>query len=110
MRAVSRRIQAGRLDREITIQRAAETIDAAGSIQTTWTPLADMRAALLKTSIVDVAGESGSTTKARLTFQVRYLEGITLNDRIIYRGDSYAIKEIREIGRNRCLEIDAERT
>jgi SPP1 family predicted phage head-tail adaptor len=99
-------IRSGKLDRIITIERAAETIDDAGTATLAWTTLATLRAEIVQQStaefIRDSAGaESGNT----ITFRTHYVAGVTVSDRVSYDGVTFDIQETRELGRKRGLEI-----
>jgi head-tail adaptor len=50
-----------------------------------------------------------ATTKATVIFRTRFLEGVTLADRIAFNGGYFNIKHVGEIGRRRGLELRAER-
>jgi hypothetical protein len=38
-------------------------------------------------------------------FRVRYVAGVKLDDRLTYEGATFDVKELKEIGRRRGLEI-----
>jgi SPP1 family predicted phage head-tail adaptor len=99
-------MRAGSLDRVITIQRATETIDDAGTPSTSWSTVTIARAAILKQSLGEFLRPSaGTEADNTITFRTRYIAGITTADRIVYDGANYDVQETREIGRRRGLEI-----
>ena len=103
-------IRAGKLDRVIVIERATETIDWLGVSRMTWTPLATVRAERIDPSSTDEANRShGTSTETTITFRIRFLDGVTVADRIAYEGQHFDIKQLKEIGRRRALELTAER-
>lgn len=102
-------IRAGKLDRTITIERSTETIDAAGVPVVTWATLATMRAELTEASTDETIVDSGASTDTTVTFRTRFLDGVTVADRVTYAGRAFNLKGIRELGRRRGLELRTER-
>lgn len=98
-------MRAGTLDRSIIIQRATETRDAFGVVTTTWATLATMRAALVQASTAEFLQGAGLQGEAAVIFRTRYLEGVTVRDRVLYGDVAHDIKEVKEIGRRKGLEI-----
>ena len=100
---------AGSLDHRITLQR-----------RSTWTDLEyeETREGFetLKTVSASVRHASGReflsagaiVNERRAIFTIRWREGLTTLDRLVYAGAPFNIKEIREIGRREGLEIFAE--
>lgn len=101
-------ISAGRLDRTIRIERAHRVIGAAGTESVVWTAVATVRAELMQTDAVEVAGAHGVTSTDSLAFRLRYLGGITPADRVAYDGRTFNIRSAKEIGRRRALELTCE--
>jgi head-tail adaptor len=100
-------IRAGKLDRAITIERASESVDAAGTVSQTWTTFALLRAESVSPKVEEImrAGAEADTTTV---FRTRYVDGITIADRInAAPGAYFDIKRIVEIGRRRALELHA---
>jgi SPP1 family predicted phage head-tail adaptor len=100
-------VRAGKLDREITIQRYTESLDDYGVPQTEWALLKTLRAEIADATTDDVLRNFGTATEAAITFRTRYVSGITTADCVGYAGQHYAITELKEIGRRRGLEIRA---
>jgi SPP1 family predicted phage head-tail adaptor len=103
-------MQAGKLDRTITLQRKAETVSATGATVTAWTTLATVRAEIVTASTSEFLTDFGEAENDDSTFRIRYLAGITTADRIVYEGKAFNIKKIVEIGRRRGLELRAVAT
>jgi head-tail adaptor len=91
-------MRAGKLDRAITIERVTTAIDAYGTPKETWAPVAMLRAELTQENATE------------FIFRTRFLDGITTADRVTYADTPLAIKEVKEIGRRRELEIRAVQT
>jgi SPP1 family predicted phage head-tail adaptor len=102
-------MRAGKLDRSITVETVTTTVDDAGTPVETWEPLATLRAELLDSAMDEQQGEQGATTRDMLTFQTRYVPGVSVAARILYQGEPYNLLQVREIGRGRGLELKAVR-
>lgn len=102
-------MRAGNLDREITIQRSATTLNDAGTPQVTWIALVTLRAQVVQSSTEEFIRAHGASSEAIVIFRTRYHDGLLLADRVSYQGQLFDLKEIKEIGRRRGLELRAER-
>lgn len=101
-------IEAGKLNRQITLERRSMAQDATGSPIETWNTLATVWA-----EKVDMRGSERYTaaqTVAQLDtkFRIRYRHGLTPIDRITYDGRVYDVGGILEIGRAEGLEFHAK--
>ena len=102
-------MRAGDLDQVITIERCSMSLDANRAPVETWVPLATVRAGIVTASAEEFMRGRGTTSQTSIVFRVRYLNDLTLVDRVIYYGDAYNIKDMRELGRARGLDIRVER-
>tara|TARA_R100000365_G_C2702992_1_gene40875 strand:+ start:72 stop:383 length:312 start_codon:yes stop_codon:yes gene_type:complete len=100
-------MRAGLLSHTITLQRATETVSAAGTVTTTWADFATIRAELVTHSIAETGMAFGEAAKASLVFRIRHFHGLTTDDQLIYRGQAYAITNLVELGR-RAMELHCE--
>lgn len=100
-------MRAGKLDRFITIERKSETVSDSGSVVAAWTEIATTRAEIVKASADEFLTGFGEAERGTTVFRLRYRDGVTTADRIIFDGIAHDIKEIVEIGRRRGLEIRA---
>lgn len=98
-------IKAGKLDRQITIMREAETVAASGAVSKAWAPVATIRAELVQRSADEYLAGFGEADAGGAVFRVRYLAGITTADRVTFEGVTYDIDEVAELGRRRGLEL-----
>ncbi|WIJ24228.1 phage head closure protein [Devosia sp. RR2S18] len=101
-------MRAGKLDRTIILQRRTEHISPAGTVTSTWTDFAVLRAELVSNGITEGGQPYGEADTAALVFRIRYYHGLTTKDRLIYRGNPYDLTGIVELGRNRALELRCE--
>lgn len=101
--------RAGKLDRQITIVREAETVAASGAVSKTWATVATVRAELVQRSADEYLAGFGEADAGGAVFRIRYLAGITTADRVVFDGVAYDIDEVAEIGRRRALELRCSR-
>lgn len=103
-------MRAGNLDRVILIQRLImASPDLYGALVPTWSTVATMRTQKLENAIVNREGERGGTTDSTITFRMRWLALVTLEDRVSYEGQQYQITRIVELGRRAGLDLVCER-
>lgn len=98
-------MRAGKLDRMITIEKSEERSDKYGGIEFVWTKYANLRAQIVQASTEEFIRAYGASDEAVIIFRTRYMQGVENKDRIIYSGEQFNIKEIKEIGRRDGLEI-----
>lgn len=98
-------MRAGKLDRTITIQREAHTIDGYGSPSFTWTDVATVRAQIVQQSTEEFIRGFGASDETVIIFRTRWLDGVTNADRISYEDVIHNLKEVKEIGRHKGLEL-----
>lgn len=101
---------AGKLDRRISFERFTLVDDGFQKVETWAAHGASVSAS--KTDVSDGerlrAGEVSATLTSR--FVVRssiFTRALTAKDRIKYRGETFAVFGIKELGRNNMLEITA---
>jgi SPP1 family predicted phage head-tail adaptor len=97
----------GTLDRTIVIERVSTTLNDYGVPQETWAPLATMRAQVVQASTEEFIRQFGASSETAIIFRTRWLDGVTPADRIKYAGRQHNIREVKEIGRRRGLELRA---
>lgn len=102
-------MRAGQFDRSITIDRATNAIDGNGTVTQTWATIFTLRAKRLVNSRADQDAAQGASTVTTETFVTRYVDGLTLEDRVTFEGSPFTLKEIREIGRRRGLQLRVEK-
>lgn len=98
-------MRAGRLDRSLTIQRGSHTVDEYGTPVFTWTDVATVRAQIMQSSTEEFIRGWGASDETVIIFRIRWLDGVQLADRISHEGQIFNLKEIKEIGRRRGLEL-----
>lgn len=106
-------MQAGRLDRRVTLRRKVSGLDAAGGETATWVTVGENVAAS-RTPIRDDERIRAAAVGASATdrFQVRWAEAwkdLAPEDQLDCEGRAYDVVAVKEIGRRRGLEITAVR-
>ncbi|MFI0843972.1 phage head closure protein [Mesorhizobium sp. IMUNJ 23232] len=103
-------IGAGALDRRIRIERAVESRDGStNAVVTSWvTHLDSVPCSIKSTTGREFLDADRVQSERRAVFTVRYAD-IDVRDRIVADdGLTYGISDLREIGRRRFIEIQAE--
>jgi len=103
-------MEAGKLDRRITLQRFTTTKNEFNEDVQTWADLATVWAS--KEDIRDSERWQASEVAAEVTtrFRIRWsntVKDIDPRDRVLFDGRIYAINAVKEIGRRVGLEITA---
>lgn len=101
-------MRAGRLDRQITIQSFASGVQDDGTPIEQWTDFAAVRAQIVEASTEEYQRAYGEGGNTAVILRVRWLDGVTLRHRVQYDGRSLNIRETKEIGRRRGLELRCE--
>ncbi len=97
-------MRAGRLDRTITLQRFTSAPDDFGTPVETWSDVATLRAEIVQGSTAEFM-RGGAVDETVIVFRTRFLAGITNTDRVTFDGAVFDVKETKEIGRRRGLEL-----
>ncbi|KQY21025.1 phage head closure protein [Rhizobium sp. Root483D2] len=102
-------MRAGKLDRTIRIDKwdEAPEPDDFGTVKPNFTPLATLRAQIMQSSTEEFIEAQGATDDTLIVFRTRWLPGVTTADRVHYDGKDFNIKETKEIGRRKALELRA---
>lgn len=99
-------MRAGKLDRTINLERGTHVVDDFGTPVYSWTPLAaPMRAQVVEASTSEFIRNFGASSENVTVFRTRWIDGVTLADRVVAGGVTFDIKDIKEIGRRRGLEL-----
>jgi SPP1 family predicted phage head-tail adaptor len=103
-------MRAGALDRIIIIERQLGTgLDDAGTpVSVGWMPFVTSRAQLIEASTDEYLRGYGEGENGKAIFRLRWVDGVTADMRVIWEGRTLNIREIKQIGRNRGLELRCE--
>lgn len=102
-------MRAGKLDRTIKIHGVTNTVNEYGSPVEVVTDKATLRAQIIQSSTEEFI-RGGAVDETVVIFRTRWLAGVTTADRIEYEGEAFNIKETKEIGRRKALELRAVRS
>lgn len=103
-------MRAGNLRHSIIIQRGTNTVNAAGTPQTTWSDLATLQAERIEFDTEEHARRFGTSTEETYVFRTRYFGDVKITDRIMYQGDAFDIKRLSFDDRRRWTEFGILRT
>lgn len=99
-------MRAGKLNETIEIRRPTMVDDGFGSMVPGPTAtVATARAQIIEESTDEFIRNYGASSERLRIFRTRWIDGITLSDEIRHDGFDFNIKQIKEIGRLRGLEL-----
>jgi SPP1 family predicted phage head-tail adaptor len=101
-------MRAGKLDRSITVQSFTNTVNDYGTPIETWTDVATVRAQIIQSSTEEFL-TSGATDETVIIFRTRYFGAVAPKSRILFEGEEYNVREVKEIGRRKGLDLRCER-
>jgi SPP1 family predicted phage head-tail adaptor len=104
-------MEAGKLDRQITLQAATATGNAYGEDVTTWGDNLQVWANVRHQTAREVFLADQQQARQTLIFTIRYRAGITAGKhRVQYEGVTYDITGVMPIGRREGLQLIGEGT
>lgn len=98
-------MRGGKLDSTIVLQRSTHTVDPAGTPTFEWTDIATVRAEIVQSGTEEFLRAYGASDENLTLFRMRYVDGITNADRILFGGAVFNLRKVTEIRRRRGLEI-----
>lgn len=101
-------MRAGSLDRAITLQAFSNTVAPDGTPIAAWSDAATVRAQLVEASTDEFLAGYGESDKTVAIFRIRWLDGVSTAQRVLYQGRTLNIREVKEIGRRKGLELRCE--
>lgn len=106
-------MRAGELDKLIEIQINEGVADSMGQVVPDWRRFARVwaRVRSIDPGIAERYQADREVGRELKSFVVRYIEGISFKHRIVYKGNAYTIRTIKEVekrGRDHFLEIYGE--
>lgn len=100
-------VNAGRLDRRITIQSLATTRGTSGGVAKTYTDEATIWAEKVETTGREFRAAGSLRAETTIAFRIRYRSSLTEQHRIYFGGKYYDILQINEEGRQESQLIQA---
>ena len=102
-------IRSGRLDKRITIQRKMTIPNDYGELVETWVDLVTVWAIYLPARGSERFAAAQQIAEIDTVFRIRYRQGVTAMDRIVYNGRTYDIKAVVDMcGRKDGIELYAK--
>jgi SPP1 family predicted phage head-tail adaptor len=102
-------MQAGKLDRQVIFERRSEEVQDTGTTIETWTAFLTVRAEVRNMLSDEITLDLGAGEKVTRVFVIRWTpETITTEDRVVYNGESYDVRQIVEVGRRGGLRLTCE--
>ena len=98
-------MRAGDLDRRISIERFTSTVSDTGEPIETWTNLATRWAKVDQQSGREFFAAPQEVSERKVVFRIRWIEGLTVRDRVICDGAVHDIVEVRRLGRKEGVEL-----
>ena len=98
-------MRAGKLDKTIEVQRHTVAVDDYGTQTEGWTAVATVRAQVLQSSNEEFLRSFGTTSDIAIIFRIRHIDGLTPTDRVLFGGQAYDLKEVKELGRREGLDL-----
>lgn len=103
-------MEAGKLDRRISIERASTYQDETGQEVARWAPVATVWASWRRASARETLAAAEVSAEVTDVFEIRWsnlVAELDPKDRVIYDGRTYDIAAVTEIGRREGLRIAA---
>jgi SPP1 family predicted phage head-tail adaptor len=101
-------MRSGKLDRTIKVQSFTTTVNEYGTPVQAWTDVATSRAQIIQSSTEEFLTNGASDTTS-IIFRTRYFEGVYTSSQVIYEGETFNVREVKEIGRRKGLDLRCER-
>lgn len=101
-------MNAGKMDRQITLQRKYVTENESGEQIETWTDIATVWAQKIDMRGSERFTASQTVAQVDTKFKIWYRRGLTPIDRVLYEGKLYDVGGVLEIGRAVGLELHAK--
>lgn len=90
----------------VTIERQGPPYDDGYStVPGEWEALATVPAQVLQQSGGEYLQSAGIVAEQRVVFRVRWIDGLSVLDRVIYDDRAHEIKDVKELGRREGTEL-----
>lgn len=100
-------MRSGKLDQTIQIVRPGGWVDDGygGQVPTGESVLATLRAQIIQASTEEFMRSWGASSEAAIVFRTRHFDDVHVADKVRHDGVDYNLKEVKNIGRRRGLEL-----
>ena len=94
-----------KLDRVIVVERKTDTLDDFGTPVEGLAPITTLRAQRLENGSREFVRAYGQAEEGSAVFRIRWFDGITTSDRVLFDGEPFDLVEIVELGRRQGLDL-----
>lgn len=98
-------MRAGDLDRRILIQRVTISESESGGQIETWNELATVWAKVEQQGGREFFATVQVISERRVVFRIRWIDGLTVLDRVVCDDEVHNIHEVRRLGRKEGVEL-----
>ncbi len=98
-------MRSGRLVHTIEVHRSTIAVNDCGTPESAWMRAYTLRAELVEKSTEEIHRNAGDTSETVVVFRTRFVEGITMADRVLFEGTLHGIEGITRVGRKAGLEL-----
>ncbi|MFC0198886.1 phage head closure protein [Paracoccus rhizosphaerae] len=103
-------MKAGKLTETIVLQSGGTTLNDYGTpIPDSNVTLAVVRAERIDQTTEEFLRAGGATDEESVIFRIRHLDGIGNDDRVIWEGQTFNIRQVTPIGRRKGLDLRCTR-
>lgn len=103
-------MRAGDLDRRIMIQRLTTGESPSGEPIETWDTIATVWAKADQQGGREFFATAQEVSERKVVFRIRWIEGLTVLDRVVLDGAEHDIEEVRRLGRKEGIELHCTAT
>ena len=98
-------MRAGDIDRRITIERLTVTYSESGEPIQAWEAVATVWAKVEQQGGREFFATAQEVSERKVVFRIRWIEGLTVLDRVMLDGAVHDIHEVRRLGRKEGVEL-----
>lgn len=102
-------MKAGKLIETIQIERGMDGVNDYGTPTITWRPFASVRAERIDQTTEEFMRSFGASDEEAVVFRIRFVDGITNADRVMWQGEAFNIRQVTPIGRRKGLDLRCTR-
>ena len=102
-------MKAGKLIETIQIERGMDGVNDYGTPSTSWRPFVSVRAERIDRTTEEFMRSFGASDEEAVIFRIRFVDGITNADRVMWQGEAFNIRQVTPIGRRKGLDLRCTR-
>lgn len=98
-------MRAGKLNDIVTLRSVTYVDNGYGGVKEVETDWAALRAQIIEESTEEFIRNWGVSSERLRIFRTRFIDGVTLDMKVMHRGAKLNLKQVKVIGRRRGLEL-----